>query len=56
MEEVRLREEEERAVESKKARTKEPTKLSGRQLWETGFWQARLIKKERMKMISRLTP
>lgn len=37
MEEAQKREEEERAAEMKKARIKEPTKLSGRQLWERGL-------------------
>lgn len=37
MEEVRIREEEERAAELKKARVKEAVKLTGRQLWERGL-------------------
>ncbi|KAK4040519.1 ubiquitin-conjugating enzyme/RWD-like protein [Parachaetomium inaequale] len=37
MEEARIREEEERAAELKKARIKEPTKLTGKQLWERGL-------------------
>ncbi|KAK3299103.1 RWD domain-containing protein [Chaetomium fimeti] len=37
MEEIRIREEEERAAELKKARIKEPTKLTGKQLWERGL-------------------
>lgn len=37
MEEAAQREEEERLAELKKARIKEPTKLSGRQLWEGGL-------------------
>ncbi|KAK4158212.1 ubiquitin-conjugating enzyme/RWD-like protein [Chaetomidium leptoderma] len=37
MEEIRVREEEERAAEQKKARIKEPTKLTGKQLWERGL-------------------
>ena len=37
MEEERIREEEERAAEMKKARIKEPVKLTGRQLWERGL-------------------
>jgi len=37
MEEVRIKEEEERAAELKKARVKEPVKLTGRQLWEGGL-------------------
>lgn len=37
MEEQRRREEEERLAEMKKARIKEPTKLTGRQLWERGL-------------------
>jgi hypothetical protein len=37
MEEARIREEEERAAEMKKARIKEPVKLSGKQLWERGL-------------------
>ncbi|KAK0672791.1 RWD domain-containing protein [Cercophora samala] len=37
MEEARIREEEERLAELKKARIKEPTKLTGRQLWERGL-------------------
>lgn len=37
MEEAQRREEEERAAEMKKARIKDPTKLSGRQLWERGL-------------------
>lgn len=37
MEENRIREEEERAAEMKKARVKEPVKLTGRQLWEGGL-------------------
>jgi hypothetical protein len=37
LEETRVREEEERLAEMKKARTKEPAKLTGRQLWERGL-------------------
>ncbi|KAH6854389.1 RWD domain-containing protein [Chaetomium sp. MPI-CAGE-AT-0009] len=37
MEENRIREEEERAAELKKARIKEPVKLTGKQLWERGL-------------------
>ncbi|KAL1875296.1 hypothetical protein VTK73DRAFT_10193 [Phialemonium thermophilum] len=37
MEEARQREEEQRAAELKKARVKEPVKLTGRQLWERGL-------------------
>lgn len=37
MEEARVREEEERLAEMKKARIKEPVKLTGRQLWERGL-------------------
>lgn len=37
MEEQRLREEEERLAELKKARVKEPVKMTGRQLWEAGL-------------------
>ncbi|EHK45365.1 hypothetical protein TRIATDRAFT_199058 [Trichoderma atroviride IMI 206040] len=37
MEEQRLREEEERLAELKKAKVKEPVKLTGRQLWERGL-------------------
>ena len=37
MEEARVREEEERAAEMKKARIKEPIKLTGKQLWERGL-------------------
>lgn len=37
MEEERRREEEERLAEMKKARIKDPSKLSGRQLWERGL-------------------
>ncbi|ROT36992.1 RWD domain-containing protein [Sodiomyces alkalinus F11] len=37
MEENRVREEEERLAELKKARVKEPVKLTGRQLWERGL-------------------
>jgi len=37
MEEVRIREEEEKAAEMKKARIKEPARLTGRQLWERGL-------------------
>lgn len=37
MEEERAREEEERVAELKKARVKEPVKLTGRQLWEGGL-------------------
>ncbi|TFB04142.1 hypothetical protein CCMA1212_003480 [Trichoderma ghanense] len=37
MEEKRLREEEERLAEMKKARIKEPVRLTGRQLWERGL-------------------
>ncbi|KAL2157433.1 hypothetical protein VTH06DRAFT_6125 [Thermothelomyces fergusii] len=37
MEEARLREEEEKAAEMKKARIKEPIKLTGKQLWERGL-------------------
>lgn len=37
MEEARLKEEEERAAEQKKAKIKEPVKLTGKQLWERGL-------------------
>lgn len=37
MEELRIKEEEERVAEMKKARIKEPVKLTGRQLWERGL-------------------
>ncbi|QYS94264.1 RWD domain-containing protein [Trichoderma simmonsii] len=37
MEEQRVREEEERLAELKKAKIKEPVKLTGRQLWEKGL-------------------
>ncbi|POS76079.1 hypothetical protein DHEL01_v205530 [Diaporthe helianthi] len=37
MEEKRQKEEEERLAEMKKARIKEPTKMTGRQLWESGL-------------------
>ncbi|KAH6625966.1 ubiquitin-conjugating enzyme/RWD-like protein [Chaetomium sp. MPI-SDFR-AT-0129] len=37
MEENRVREEEERLAELKKARIKEPVKLTGKQLWERGL-------------------
>ena len=37
MEEQRQREEEERLAELKKAKIKEPTRLTGRQLWERGL-------------------
>ena len=37
MEELRLKEEEERVAELKRARIKEPVKLTGRQLWERGL-------------------
>lgn len=37
MEEQRVREEEERLAELKKAKVKEPVKLTGRQLWEQGL-------------------
>ncbi|KAJ9157783.1 RWD repeat domain-containing protein [Pleurostoma richardsiae] len=37
MEEARLREEEERAAEMKKAKVREAPKLTGRQLWERGL-------------------
>lgn len=37
MEETRLKAEEERAAEMKKARVKEPAKLTGKQLWERGL-------------------
>lgn len=37
MEEAQKREEEEKAAEMKKARIKEPTRLTGRQLWERGL-------------------
>ncbi|GAB1311210.1 Protein gir2 [Madurella fahalii] len=37
MEEARIREEEERAAELKKARIKEPAKLTGKQLWQQGL-------------------
>lgn len=37
MEEARIREEEERAAELKKAKIKEPVRLTGRQLWERGL-------------------
>ncbi|KAH8889508.1 RWD-domain-containing protein [Thozetella sp. PMI_491] len=37
MEEIRIKEEEERAAELKKARVKEPPRLTGKQLWEGGL-------------------
>ncbi|KAK0656040.1 ubiquitin-conjugating enzyme/RWD-like protein [Cercophora newfieldiana] len=37
MEEIRIKEEEDRLAELKKARVKEPVKLTGRQLWERGL-------------------
>ncbi|KAK4192612.1 ubiquitin-conjugating enzyme/RWD-like protein [Podospora australis] len=37
MEEARIREEEERLAELKRARIKEPVKLTGKQLWERGL-------------------
>ncbi|KAH7031607.1 RWD repeat domain-containing protein [Microdochium trichocladiopsis] len=37
MEEVRIREEDERLAELKKARVKEPVKLTGKQIWERGL-------------------
>jgi len=37
MEEIRIKEEEERLADLKKARIKEPVKLTGRQLWERGL-------------------
>lgn len=37
MEEIRIKEEEERLAELKKARVKEPIKLTGKQLWERGL-------------------
>ncbi|KAK0737708.1 ubiquitin-conjugating enzyme/RWD-like protein [Apiosordaria backusii] len=37
MEEAKIREEEERLADLKKARIKEPTKLTGKQLWERGL-------------------
>lgn len=37
MEEIRLKEEEERLAELKKAKVKEPVKLTGKQLWERGL-------------------
>lgn len=37
MEELRIKEEEERLAEMKKAKIKEPVKLTGRQLWEQGL-------------------
>merc|ERR1711937_64003 len=37
MEEKRMREEEERLAELKKAKVKEPVKMTGRQLWEQGL-------------------
>lgn len=37
MEEERQREEDERLAEMKKAKVKDPTKLTGRQLWEKGL-------------------
>lgn len=37
MEEHRVREGEEKAAEMKKARIKDPTKMTGRQLWESGL-------------------
>lgn len=37
MEEARIREEEERLAELKKARIKEPVRLTGKQLWERGL-------------------
>lgn len=37
MEEIRIKEEEERLAELKKTRVKEPVRLTGRQLWERGL-------------------
>jgi hypothetical protein len=37
MEELRIQEEEERLAELKKARVKEPVRLTGKQLWERGL-------------------
>jgi len=37
MEELRKKEEEERLAELKKARVKEPVRMTGRQLWEAGL-------------------
>lgn len=37
LEEQRIKEEEEKAAEMKKARIKEPVKLTGKQLWERGL-------------------
>lgn len=37
MEDQRIKEEEEKAAEMKKARIKEPVKLTGKQLWERGL-------------------
>lgn len=37
VEEARIREEEERAAELKKARIREPARLTGKQLWERGL-------------------
>ncbi|MBE3041945.1 hypothetical protein IMZ48_05065 [Candidatus Bathyarchaeota archaeon] len=37
MEEIKAREEEERLADMKKAKVKEPVKMSGRQLWERGL-------------------
>lgn len=37
LEEQRIREEDEKAAEMKKARIKEPVKLTGKQLWERGL-------------------
>jgi len=37
MEDIRIREEDERLAELKKARVKEPVKLTGKQIWERGL-------------------
>lgn len=46
MEEVRVREEEERLAEMKKARIKDPVKMSGRQLWESGLAKGEEVEEE----------
>ncbi|KAK0730591.1 RWD domain-containing protein [Lasiosphaeris hirsuta] len=46
MVDARIRDEEERLAEMKKARIKEPTKLTGRQLWERGIAQGLAAEEE----------
>ncbi|KAH7163331.1 RWD domain-containing protein [Dactylonectria estremocensis] len=46
MEEVRQREEEQRAAENKKSSAREPASMSGRQLWEGGFVTKNSVQEE----------